>query len=79
MRTLTKEAKRQAKIVNEATKPILNALLAIHTRESLDEIWSNAINQGVILKDRNDFDQWVAEYVLDSIHDLFQEYGVETE
>jgi hypothetical protein len=76
MRTLNKEAKRQAKIVNEATKPILNALVAIHTREELDNLWSNALDNGHLFKDRNEFDQWVAEYVLDSIHDLFAEYNM---
>lgn len=70
---------KETKTIQQATKPILNALVAIHTRETLDELWSNALDSGHLFSDRNEFDQWVAEYVLDSIHDLFEEYDIEIE
>lgn len=45
--------------------------------DTLKQLQKNAIKDGHNLKDKEEFKDWVAAYVLSSITELFDEYEVE--
>jgi hypothetical protein len=50
-----------------------------YSKEAINEVQKFASDYSGNLKDRNKFEEWLADYCLDSIQDLFEQYEVDWE
>ena len=58
---------------------VVDILNKRYSKEAINEVQGGASGYLEHLKDRNKFEEWLADYCLDSIQDLFEQYEVDWE